>query len=225
MGLVSRQLKKKVKVKKGMRRQLVLIATVMSVLSAEVVADAARLYRYNDANGRVVLNDHVPPQLIPNGYTILNSRGQVVKVVPRSLTEEEIEQREGSKEEREQKALQSLAQEKSDQRLLTIFSHPSDAERARERKIEALDVIISINKSNILRLRSEFDNVQGQAAAKEREGKEVAPHMLEKIERIERQIIKLEETNAEKEKEKVVVRESYAKDIARLKTLIEQGRK
>ena len=208
-----------------MLRKLVLITTVFCLFSAEVSAETNRLYRYNDAQGRVVLNDHVPPEMIPNGYTILNSRGQVVKVVERALTAEEIEQREGSKDERQKKALAAIAQEKSDQRLLTIFSHPKDAERARERKIEALDVMISINQSNIVRLRSEFDIVQGQAAAKEREGQEVAPHMLEKIERIERQINKLEGTNAEKEKEKEIVRESYARDITRLKALIQQGRK
>lgn len=208
-----------------MLRKLVLITTVFCLFSAEVSAETNRLYRYNDAQGRVVLNDHVPPEMIPNGYTILNSRGQVVKVVERALTAEEIEQREGSKDERQKKALAAIAQEKSDQRLLTIFSHPKDAERARERKIEALDVMISINQSNIVRLRSEFDIVQGQAAAREREGQEVAPHMLEKIERIERQINKLEGTNAEKEKEKEIVRESYARDITRLKALIQQGRK
>ena len=208
-----------------MLRKLALCMAMFSVLSSAVYAEAGKLYRYNDAQGRVVLNDRIPPELISKGYSILNRHGQVIKVVPRELTEEEITLRDGSKGERKQRALRQAQQEKADQRLLTIFSNPEDAERARERKLEALDVIISINKSNILRLRSEYDVTQEQAAIQERAGKDVAEHLLEKIERFERQIDKLEGTNTEKEKEKLVVRESYAKDIERLKILIEQGRK
>jgi hypothetical protein len=190
-----------------------------------VYAEPGILYRYNDAKGRIVLNDSIPPEFISKGYSILNRHGRLIKVVPRELTEEEITLRDGSKGERKHRVLQEALQKKADQRLLTIFSNPEDAERARERKIEALDVIISINQSNIMRLRSEYDVAQGQAAAKERAGKSVGEHLLEKIERFERQIVKLEETNAEKEKEKLTVRKSYAKDVERLKILIEQGRK
>lgn len=208
-----------------MFRRLVLTIVILSVQAPHLYAEGGSLYRYKDDQGRVVLNDHVPPELIKKGYSVLNSYGQVVKVVPRELSEEELTAREGSLAEREVKARQKAAQDKSDQRLLTIFSNPQDAERALERKIEALDVIISINLSNIARLRSEYDGVQAKAADQERAGRDVSAHILEKIERIERQISKLEETNSEKEKEKVVVRESYARDIDRLKVLIQQGRK
>jgi len=206
-------------------RQLVLATVILCIPVAYVQAEGGNLFRYKDDQGRVVLNDHVPPEHIPRGYSVLNSYGQVVKIVPRQLSEEELAAREGSAAEREAKARQTAAQDRSDQRLLTIFSNPQDAERARERKIEALDVMISINLSNVVRLRSEYDIAQGKAAVQERSGKEVPAHLLEKIERIDRQIVKLEETNTEKEKEKTVVRESYAKDIARLKVLIKQGRK
>ncbi len=208
-----------------MFRKLALYMAMFGLLSSAAYAEPGKLYRYNDEHGRVVLNDRIPPEFISKGYSVLNRSGQVTKVVPRELTEEEITLRDGSKGERKQRALRAAQQEKADQRLLTIFSNPEDAERARERKIEALDVIISINKSNIMRLRSEYDVTQEQAAVQERAGKSVGEHLLEKIERFERQIDKLEGTNTEKEKEKLVVRESYAKDIDRLKILIEQGRK
>ena len=208
-----------------MLRKLAFCMAMLGMLSPLALADSGKLYRYNDEHGRVVLNDRIPPELISRGYSILNRHGQVIKVVPRELTEEEITLRDGNKGERTQRVLQEALQVKADQRLLTIFSNPQDAERARDRKIEALEVIVSINKSNIARLRSEYDVDQEKAAVQERAGKNVPEHLLEKIERIERQIDKLEETNTEKEKEKLGVRESYAKDIDRLKILIEQGRK
>ena len=208
-----------------MLRELALCMAMFGIVASAAYAESGKLYRYNDAQGRVVLNDRIPPELISKGYSILNRSGQLIKVVPRELTEEEITLRDGSKGERKQRVLQEASQKKADQRLLTIFSNPEDAERARERKIEALNVIISINQSNIMRLRSEYDVTQEQAAAQERAGQSVGERLQEKIERFDRQIVKLEETNAEKEKEKLAVRESYAKDIDRLKILIKQGRK
>jgi len=209
-----------VRVKGNMFSKSVLFIMLVSLFAIEVSADSSRLYRYKDLDGRVVLNGHLPPDVISRGYSILNSHGQVIQVVPRSLTAEELEARDGSKEERAARAQTASRQNRADQRLLTIFSAPEDAERARERKIEALDVIISINKGNIARLLAEFDTAQGKAAAQERSGQAVTSYLLEEIGRFERQINELEDTNAEKEKEKLIVRESYAKDIARLKLLI-----
>ena len=109
-----------------MLRKLALCLAMFNLLSSAVYAESGKLYRYNDAQGRIVLNDRIPPELISNGYSILNRNGQVVKVVPRELTEEEITLRDGSKGERKQRALRAAQQEKADQRLLTIFSNPED---------------------------------------------------------------------------------------------------
>ena len=64
-----------------------------------------------------------------------------------------------------------------------------------------------------------------ETAERERAGKEVPEHLVEKMERIDRQIRKLQETIDEKESEKEQVRKQYARDIERLKFLMrKQGR-
>ena len=186
---------------------------------------APRFYRYEDANGVRVIRDTIPPDMVHKGYDILGSDGRLIKRVPRALTEEELRAMEESQETREQLAEERARQEAADKKLLTIFSAPKDAERARDRKIEALDVLISVNRGNIVRLRSEYDQAQQQAAELERAGKAVPEHLIEKMDRIDRQIRKLQETIDEKENEKQQVREQYAKDIERLKFLMrQQGR-
>lgn len=202
-----------------------LAVLVLGLVVAATSLAAARFYRYEDDNGVRVIRDTIPPDKVHKGYDILGSDGRLIKRVPRSLTEEELEALEESKETREQMAEERARQEAADKKLLTIFSAPKDAERARDRKIEALDVLISVNRGNIVRLQSEYEQAQQQAAARERAGNAVPEHLIEKMDRIDRQIRKLQETIDEKEVEKEQVRQEYAEDIERLKYLMrQQGR-
>lgn len=178
-----------------------------------------KMYRYKDEQGVTVIRDSVPPHIVHKGYDVIGSDGLLIERVPRALTKEEIEALEGTASVRDAQRRKDEAQEAADKKLLTMFSSPRDAERARERKIEALDVLISVHRGNIIRLRAEYDIVQKQAADIERSGQPVPEHLIEKMDRIDRQIIKLEENIEEKEAEKLVVRASYAKDIERLKEL------
>ncbi|MCG8316255.1 MAG: hypothetical protein MI976_23850, partial [Pseudomonadales bacterium] len=137
-----------------------------------------------------------------------------------ALTEDEINALSEDKKAQAQAAAQAAVQAEADRKLLTIFSTPQDAERARDRKIEALEVLISVNRGNIVRLKSEYDQSQQMAATKERAGQAVPHHLVDKMDRVLRQIEKLEASIAEKEAEKIVVREECAKDIERLKQLM-----
>lgn len=186
---------------------------------------ASRYYRYEDNNGVRVIRDTIPPDMVHKGYDILGSDGRVIKTVPRALTDEELQALEEKKQTRQQMLEEKARQEAADKKLLSIFSSPKDAERARERKIEALDVLISVNRGNIVRLQSEYDQAQQDAATRERSGKAVPEHLIDKMERVQRQITKLQETIDEKEREKQEVRDEYARDIERLKFLMrKQGR-
>jgi len=195
---------------------------VLMVSSAMVIAEEKRgkqLYRYKGSEGQTVLNDTIPPKFAHKGYSILNAKGRVIEVVPRSLTEEELVAQGASLEEARQRAELASLQKQRDQQLLILFSDVADAERARDSKLEAMDVMLSINNSNIMRLQKEHDQVQEQAAGNERQGKKVPERQLDEMGRLERQIAQLEEGNRVKEQEKVAVRELYLADIERLKIL------
>lgn len=190
---------------------------VSSLCAAERIV--LKMYRYKDEQGVTVIRDSVPPHIVSKGYDVIGSDGLLIERVPRALTKEEIEAIEGSASARDAQRRKTEAQEAADRKLLTMFSSPRDAERARERKIEALDVLISVHRGNIIRLRAEYDIFQKQAADIERSGQAVPDHLIEKMDRTDRQIVKLEENIKEKEAEKLVVRASYEKDIERLKEL------
>ncbi len=183
---------------------------------------ATRYYRYVDENGIKVIRDSVPAELVHKGYDILGMDGRLLRTVPRALTKEEIEAIESKKQSGNVQAEKAAKQARADKKLLTIFSSPEDAERARDRKLEALDVFISIDKGNLARLKVEHDEAQQQAAEPERAGQEVFPYLVEKLDRIERQVLSLEENIRTKNEEKEQVRQQYARDIERLKFLIRQ---
>ena len=65
------------------------IALLFSTLIA-TQSEAANLYKYTDDQGREIVGSRVPAEFVRNGYQILNERGQVIEVVERSLSAEEL---------------------------------------------------------------------------------------------------------------------------------------
>jgi len=193
----------------------VLLAMLLAVLVGTDAMAAVRMYRYENAQGVKVIDYQVPPEYVSKGYEVLNSQGRVIEVVPRSLTPQELM----AKIKDEKRKLDEARQAEEDKKLLTIFSSPADAERARDRKLEAIDAYINITKGNILKLKNDFTFTQAQAAERERAGQAVPDFQLKKIESLQRQIDQAEEAIQDKEKEKVVIRAEYGKHIERLREL------
>ncbi|WP_290580294.1 hypothetical protein [Ketobacter sp.] len=194
-----------------------LVIGLLGILMVQSVS-AVNFYRYENDEGRKVMTQTLPPEVVPRGYEVLNERGSVIKVVPRAMTPEELA---AQAEVDRQKRLDAEQMER-DKQLLAIFSSPKDAERARDRKLEAIDVYINVTRGNIAKLQSEYNTAQAQAAARERSGEEVPEYLVSKMESFARQIRRAEESIAEKEQEKVSISDEYQQDIDRLKYLMEK---
>lgn len=190
--------------------------TVLLMVSASTLA--ANLYRYENDQGVMVINDTVPPEFVHKGYDIISPKGRLIERVPRALTPEEL----AAKSAQDRAALDRAKQAEADKKLLTIFSSAADAERARDRKIEAIDVNINVTRGNILKLQGDFNTAQAQAAERERAGQKVPEYLVENMDSLRRQIESAEASIIEREMEKEVIRKEYQKDIERLRYLLEQ---
>src|SRR5688572_25550454 len=84
-------------------------------------AQGANIIRYTDRDGRTVYGSHIPSEYAGNGYTILNSRGQVLEVVPRAKTKAEIEAQEAAMAQAQAEAEAKEAQEEADQLLIRLY--------------------------------------------------------------------------------------------------------
>lgn len=190
-----------------------------SCLVFATLADA-RMYRYKDDSGQMVISNTVPQEAADRGYEILNSQGRVVDRVAPAPTEEELRQR----EEQKRQAKEAEEQRKRDRALLRRYSHPDDAVRALHRKISELEGLNQLKRGNISVIESQLDSEQSRAANMERSGKRIPETTLQKIDRLEHQIRDIEAEIASQEEEIGQLRESYLEDIRRLEVITEEER-
>ncbi len=171
-------------------------------------------YKYINAKGQTVIDQRVPPEIVPRGYSVLSAKtGLVIKVIPASASDEE---RQKVRAQRQKQA----AQQASDEQLLKTYSTVGDAERARDRQIEALDVIIGVTQGNITRLSAQSQNEQQRAAESERAGKEVPTDVIKSLADVKRQIKEAESFILQKKAEQNDIRARSAVEIERLKKLL-----
>lgn len=197
------------------------LALVVSlpVWSADPMA-GRKLYRYTNEKGSVVLDFQIPPDQIYRGYTVLSPGGTVLEVVPPTMTPQQREDLKRREPERLKALEDKKKRDEEDRRLLAVFSTKEDAIRARDRKLEALDLQISVDKGNVARLQADLDVTQEQAANRERGGQKVPDYLVEKIDSLSRQINTLGEGIKKREQEKQVIRAAAQVDIERLKYLL-----
>ena len=161
----------------------------------------------------------IPPSLVHKGYTCIAKDGDVVKVVPRELTPEEIAKRD--KEIAKQKAddAAGVARARKDQELTKLYASPKDVEEARDRKVLSIETAMATTKSNIERLKLQKQRLEQQAADREREGLAPSPDILDNLKNLETQIADKEHEVAARKTEKQQVIDQFQLDLERIKLL------
>jgi vacuolar-type H+-ATPase subunit I/STV1 len=203
-----------------MSARIAIPGLLLALLAAGTV-EARPMYRYTNDEGIAVVAYQVPPEHVAKGYEVLNEKGVLVDVVPRSLTEAEranmnTEERLAREAEEERKRLQEW-----DQSLLLRYSTVEDIEAARDRALRDLRIRVSILKGKQRSLRQQVENYQAQAADQERRGEPVNPAHLEAIEDLRREMAQAERSMVDREREISEVVASYERDIERFRTLLE----
>ena len=203
-----------------MKRQIILVLLPVLLFAAAHV-QSRNLYRYYDAEGKMVVDYRVPAEYVGKGYEVLNDKGVVIQVVPRELTEEEKAQRDVEERlqldaEAEQERLR-----KWDESLLLRYSALEDIEDARERALRDLRIRVSILKSNKRSLKLQVENYQKQAADLERAGKAVDLERLQTIEELQGEIASTDRAIDDRQREIEEVSSAYQQDIDRFEMLLE----
>lgn len=177
---------------------------------------AAEYYRYKDKTGAQVINTHIPPEYVKNGYEVITDRGQILRVIPPAPSAEELAERQAEKKAKEALKRQQAAQREIDDRLTKLYSHPDDAKRALERKLSELDYQISQKKGQLSAHNSKKEKIEAYAAERERAGRKVDDATIADIERLERQIRDINKLIEEIKESKEVAKVKFQKDIERM---------
>ncbi|AKO51485.1 ABC transporter ATPase [Marinobacter psychrophilus] len=178
----------------------------------------AGMYRYTDENGQVVIGSSVPQEATQRGYDILNNNGRVVTIIAPAPTEQELAER--SAEQQRQDALD--VQREQDRKLLKRFSHPDQARSAMNRKVRELEGLIRLKKGNITVISGQLNAEQSRAADLERSGRQIPEATLEKMRRLETQILDIEQEIKTQTQHIQTQQDIYEIDIRRLQQLTDK---
>lgn len=188
------------------------LAIALALKGLALPAWAQNIYRYEDSSGRTVFNATIPPEFVSKGYTVLNSRGQVVQVVPPAPSAEEVAVLRAEAEARRR-------QQEADALLLRLYRSPEEVERKRDERLTQLDTQIAGLNVTITKLDGEIADLEAiferlQAAEIEPSPEEVASLASKRADR--------ERFSAQREaaeSEKLQVAADSERDIARLREL------
>ena len=192
---------------------------LLSLAGASLAAPL--FYRFEDAEGRLVISAQLPPEIVRKGYEIVDSYGRVVNKVAPALTAEQIIERDRLQAEKAAAAEAARIQSEQDAKLRRQFPRPEDAERAKNRRLEELNTLITFKKNAISRQETRIFDLEGEAAKRQKAGKPVPASITDAIAQQERQIEILHDEVAELEQNKTAVAAEYDEKISRLHTLLQ----
>lgn len=211
-GLASRQPR--------LRRSAIRWAGAAMFMGLASTAAGAELFRYRNSDGVVVLANTIPAEYASNGYTVIDHRGRVLRVVPRQLSGAELAARAEAEASERAAQAERLARRRADEELLRLYSTPEDVDRAMERKLASIEGANDTVKANIQRLRTQKRNLQVQAAEIERSGQSLPQNILSGIRSIDDQIAEKEREIESRETEVLATRAGYETDRDRLRFLL-----
>lgn len=190
-----------------------LLSTSLALPCAQAKSDdeynGKVLYRYSDENGVQVLDDLVPPRYVANGYEVLTPTGRLLKVVPPQLSGEEL---------REQQRRE--AQQEADRQLLRRYNSVADIESARSRKLAIVEQDMAIMRSNISTLGKQIEQEEAAAARTQRNGREVAPELLQRIADLREEVAVLRERLSRREAEAESINSEFDQAAARYAEIV-----
>lgn len=202
------------------RRALTTLLLLSGASALHAAPSDARLYRYYDNSHRPNVTDTVTLEHIIHGYEELNSNMQVLRKIPaqRLLTAEE---QAAAKVKRETDA----QRRRDDQQLQRLYASAADAETARDRQLESIQVRLDFSNNALQGLRQRRAEDAQKAANFERTGKPVPKTLRDSIaasdHEIKSTLITIDERKAEQEK----VKQTFATIIERLTFLADQKEK
>ena len=195
------------------------IALLFSTLIA-TQSEAANLYKYTDDQGREIVSSRVPAEFVRNGYQILNERGQVIEVVERSLSAEELAVQSEEKKSLRLAEQARLEQEAADTMLLRLYRSPEEVMRRRDSTVSELDGQFTVLSSLLEDVEEKLAELEQKVVNNENAGNEVPANLIAQVEdaTVERDRLSRQVTRISNEKEEAIV--TAQNNIDRLKELL-----
>ena len=198
---------------------LFLALFTLSTGLAPFAAGAGKLYRWTDAEGNVHYSDKIPVEAAGRGRTELNKRGLHIDQQAPAKTKEEYEREQMLERLRVEQQALIEEQKQRDSALLRSYRTEDDIIMARNGKLAAVDTTKQVIESNIRLTKSRLDDMQGRAAAIERQGRQLDKGLEGEIEKTWKRLNNEYAKLLNREREKEAIAEEYAGYLSRFREL------
>ena len=158
------------------------------LLTLPLSAVGGKLYRWVDDDGKVHYSDRVPPEQARKERSELDVRGIEIDRVGAAKSKEQVAREKELKRLREEQQRLIDKQKAADRVLLRTFRSEDDIKMARDGKLTAIDVHMQVVRSNIKRLKRNLEEMQKNAADRERQGESVSKRYLGDMAHVREQI-------------------------------------
>ena len=201
-----------------MRRATLALLVPVLLLSA-TAADAQKLYRWTDKDGKVHYTDQLPPEASKDAREELNKQGLVVDRTERALTPEEQAAR--AVEDAKLAEQRRIDEERAKMDAVLVGSYPSEDDLQRSYK-ERFDLIEQSLESARVSIRSQeksLADLLAHAADLERNGKPVSKTVVDSITRTRAQVAEQRGYLQRRETEGAALRSEFDALVTRYREL------
>jgi len=187
-------------------------------------AQAKKLYRWVDENGKVHYSDQIPPDQVKVAHEKLNAQGVVVDKVARAKTPEEREAERLRKIEEEKARKAAEEKRKQREKILKIYGSEDEILRLRNERKTALERNIETARANLALQERNLQDLLKRAADRERSGKKVSEAFLSQIETVREQMAFQNNYIKNKQKEKAELMRRFDEDLAQYREIMQERR-
>jgi hypothetical protein len=176
---------------------------------------ASTFYRWQDADGHWHYTDTIPPEQIKKEHSQLDKHGIEVGAVKRVKNSEELAKEAALKKLRAKQKKILERQQAEDRVLLRTFRSGDDIIMARDGKLRAVDLQMTLVKSNIKRMKEKLRKMHQRAAEKELSGTSLSTAQKENIKTINSSLKDTYASIIKRKQRKATIYEKYNHDLKR----------
>lgn len=193
--------------------------SLLGVLVTQPVMASSKFKCWTNKDGVKECGTYVPPEYSQKRIETRDASGRVLEVKARAKTKEELAEEARQAELKKIEDAKIAEQKKQDSILLKTFTRERDIDMLRDSKINVIEGIINVTNANNKALNKKLIKLHKRAANIERTGKKPPETLLEDIKAIENKIEQNKVSIKEKHAEQDVIRQTFAKDMARFRFL------
>lgn len=194
-----------------------LLWSIVAILLTQPVS--AKLYKWVDADGKTHYTDKLPPEQATQPRSELNEQGIEVNKLGRAKTADELAQEQELERLRKEREKIIAKQKAEDRVLLRTFRSEDDIIMAQDGKLNAIDVMIEITKSNIKQSKEQLTDMQSRAASLERMGKKPRAKLVNDISSTKQHLKDNYASIIKRENDKERIKKIADRDLERFRTL------